>query len=172
MAHPLDHFTHCPACGSSQFEVSSFKSKRCAACGFEYFLNPSAATAAFILNGRGELLVERRREEPARGTLDLPGGFCDIGETVEEGIRREVMEETGLRLTAVRYLFSLPNTYLYSQMTIPTLDLFFQCEAEDIALLHAADDAAEVMWIPIADVQPALFGLASVRKAVEKFLSM
>jgi len=65
-----------------------------------YYMNPSAATAAFILNGKGELLVERRKREPAKGTLDLPGGFADFDETAEEGVAREVLEETGLEGTA------------------------------------------------------------------------
>ena len=88
----LDKFRYCPVCGSKHFEESTAKSKRCRNCGFEYFLNASSATAAFILNARGELLVERRKEEPGRGTLDLPGGFCDTGETLEEGMVREVLE--------------------------------------------------------------------------------
>ena len=62
----LDKFRYCPVCGSKHFEESTAKSKRCRNCGFEYFLNASSATAAFILNGRGELLVERRKEEPGR----------------------------------------------------------------------------------------------------------
>ena len=99
--HVLDKFHYCPACGSTEFEPSTEKSKRCRHCGFEYFLNPSAANAAFIVNGRGELLVITRKNDPAKGTLDLPGGFYDLGENAEEGLAREVREETGLVVTAV-----------------------------------------------------------------------
>ena len=47
---------------------------------------PPAATVALILNGRNELLVCRRAKEPAKGTLDLPGGFIDMTETGEEAL--------------------------------------------------------------------------------------
>ena len=87
----IDKFKYCPVCGSSHFAASSTKSKKCNNCGFEYFMNPSAAVVAFITNDKGELLVERRKMEPAKGTLDLPGGFSDILETAEESIVREVM---------------------------------------------------------------------------------
>ena len=65
-------------------------------CGFVYYFNSSAATAIFITNRVGELLVVRRAKEPAKGTFDLPGGFVDMYETAEEAIIREVKEETGL----------------------------------------------------------------------------
>ena len=100
---------------------------RCTACGFTYYYNPAAATAALILNDRNELLVCRRAHDPARGTLDLPGGFCDVGETAEEGVAREVAEETGLRVVRADYLFSLPNRYVFSGFVVATVDLFFRC---------------------------------------------
>ena len=84
--HVLDKFKYCPACGSSGFEEQDEKSKRCKRCGFEYYLNPSAAVAAFILNSRGQLLTLRRSKAPAKGTLDLPGGFVDIGENINEAL--------------------------------------------------------------------------------------
>ena len=83
--HPLDKFRYCPACGSKHFEIQDEKSKKCENCGFEYYLNPSAANVALIVNDKDELLVATRKKEPAKGTLDLPGGFADIGETAEEG---------------------------------------------------------------------------------------
>lgn len=101
--HVLEKFQYCPVCGSKHFVEQTEKSKRCESCGFEYFLNPSSAVAAFILNEKGELLVTQRRYDPGKGTLDLPGGFCDIGETVLEALRREVKEETNLEIQDVRY---------------------------------------------------------------------
>ena len=54
--HPLELFKYCPKCGSPHFEVNNEKSKRCADCGFVYYFNSSAATVAFILNDKNELL--------------------------------------------------------------------------------------------------------------------
>ena len=168
--HLLEKFSYCPKCGSKHFNVSTEKSKKCKNCGFEYYMNPSAATAAFIVNGRGELLVERRGKEPAKGTLDLPGGFSDPGEPAEEGVMREVKEETGLEVARADYLFSLPNIYLYSGMNIHTLDFFFRCEVPSDAEPLAADDAAECFWMPLKDIPIEQFGLRSIRQALYLFL--
>ena len=166
--HPLEIFTYCPKCGSSSFAENDFKSKRCTDCGFTYYLNPSAATVAVITDGNGKILVATRSKEPAKGTLDLPGGFCDCGENVEEGIAREVLEETGLKVTGTRYLFSIPNIYRYSGMEIPTMDMFFVCSVEDIAPLRADDDVEQLQWMSLEDIDSSLFGLGSIRKGIEK----
>jgi predicted nucleic-acid-binding Zn-ribbon protein len=96
MEHPLSQFRYCPKCGSEHFEIHNEKSKQCKDCGFVYYFNSSAATVALILNGRNELLVCRRAKEPAKGTLDLPGGFIDMAETGEEGVACEGKAETGI----------------------------------------------------------------------------
>ena len=163
----MEKFEYCPVCGSSHFEKDTQKSKKCSNCGFEYFMNPAAAVVAFITNDKGELLVEKRNNEPAKGTLDLPGGFADVLETAEESIMREVKEETGLTVTEARYLFSLPNVYRYSG-----LDMFFACKVEDASQLKAMDDAAECMWIAPEDIHTELFGLRSVRQGLYEYLNI
>ena len=171
MEHPLEIFKYCPVCGSEHFEVHNFKSKKCRDCGFTYYANPCFATAAFIVNDRDEMLVVRRAKEPAKGTLDLPGGFVDMGETVEEGMIREIKEETGLDVTNIEYLFSSPNVYVYSGMGVHTLDMDYLARVHgSVPAIKAADDAAEALWIPIAQVNPAEFGLTSIRNAVIRFL--
>jgi len=171
ITHPLDKFLYCPACGSMTFVVNNVKSKKCRTCGFTYYANPSSATAAFIIRNDC-LLVARRAKEPAKGTLDLPGGFVDMDETVEEGMAREIREETGLEARSMSYMFSLPNLYEYSGMIIHTLDMFFRVEVDADAVPHADDDAASLQWIPLSKVQPELFGLNSIRHAVELFLTL
>jgi len=46
------------------------------------------------------LVVIRRNIEPSLGTLTLPGGYLDLGETWQQGARRELLEETGISITA------------------------------------------------------------------------
>ena len=170
--HPLEIFHYCPKCGSPDFEINNALSRHCSSCGFTYYQNPRASTAAFILNGKGELLVARRGKEPAMGTLDLLGGFVDNNENAEQGMVREIFEETGLTIDSadVTYLYSIPNVYRYSGMDIHTLDLFFLCHVEDDVVVKAADDAAACFWVPLREVYVERFGLRSVRQAVHTFL--
>lgn len=164
--HPLRQFTHCPECGGD-FVDNDWKSRRCTACGFVYYYNPAAATVALVTDGSGRLLVTTRACDPARGTLDLPGGFVDMGETAEEGVAREVMEETSLRVSGSRYLFSLPNSYLYSGLVVSTLDMFFACRVDDLSPLAAHDDAAAARFVPLGSIDPADFGLESIRRGLQ-----
>ncbi len=171
MKHPLHLFEYCPRCGCHEFVVNDEKSKRCGKCGFVFYFNAAAATVAFILNDRNELLVARRAKEPAKGTLDLPGGFVDSMETGEEGVARELREETGLHIAGAEYLFSLPNVYLYSGFEVHTLDLFYLCRVGDYSGIEARDDVADLQWMALSETNPEQFGLQSVRKGVERFIS-
>lgn len=168
--HPLRNFAFCPVCGSPKFEVHDARAKRCGDCGFTLYHNASAATAAFVRNTRGELLVCRRAFEPARGTLDLPGGFVEPGESIEAGCRREVREETGAEVTSLRYLFSIPNTYAFSGYEVHTADAFFGAQVADETALAAADDVAVLEWVPLDKVRPEDFGLDSISQGVRRYM--
>lgn len=160
---------YCPHCGSEAFQINNFKSKKCKQCNFSFYMNASAAVAAFVLNENGELLVCKRAKDPEAGTLDLPGGFVDYDETAEQAIARELSEELNARVISTKYLFSLPNSYLYSGLTIPTLDLFFECKLENYNTLKAADDVADYKFVKPNLLNPDDFGLKSIRNAVSEF---
>ena len=166
--HPLEIFGYCPRCGGKNFGINDFKSKRCADCGFVLYFNAIAATVSVITDGNGNILVARRAKEPAKGTLDLPGGFIDSFETAEQGVAREVKEETGLNVTSCRYLFSLPNKYIYSGFEEHTLDLFYLCRVEADDTPDADDDVEQLQWIAIEDLNPEEFGLESIREGIRK----
>lgn len=170
MEHPLHQFVYCPKCGAKCFVEHGVKAKHCTQCGFTYYFNPSSAVACFITNRAGELLLVRRGKEPAKGTLDLPGGFVDMFETAEEAATREVKEETGLTLQNCRYLFSVPNLYLYSGFMVHTLDMIYACEVDSFEGACAEDDAAEIVICRPEALDPEAFGLTSIRKAVTRYL--
>ena len=115
--------------------------------------------------------MTRRAKDPAKGTLDLPGGFVDMHETGEEGVAREVQEETGFTVQKSTYLFSLPNIYPYSGFEVHTLDMFFLCTVEDISHFSAMDDVSDSFFLPLSEINPEDFGLDSIRRGLKKFLS-
>ena len=169
--HPLALFSHCPRCGAPGFAEHDFKSKRCPACGFVLYHNAAAAVVAVVTDASGRLLVVRRRLAPAAGTLDLPGGFVDAGETLEAACLRELHEETGARGRIERYLFSLPNIYPYSGYQVDTTDSFFLCRVDEGADWAASDDAAELLWLSPEEIRPDAFGLASIRTGIRQLLN-
>jgi len=170
--HPLAQFKYCPKCGSNRFVENNFKSKRCENCGFVYYFNSCSSTIALIINNNNELLVATRAHEPVKGTLDLPGGFVDMNETGEEAVIREVKEETGLDVEEVKYLFSIPNIYVYSGFEVHTLDLVYLCKVTDTKVLKAEDDVANLEFISIPELDPELFGLLSVKEVIKEIQKM
>ncbi len=63
---------------------------------------PALTTDCVIYDGEGRVLLIRRKNEPFRGSHALPGGFVDVGETVEAACRREVLEEAGIEVGELR----------------------------------------------------------------------
>lgn len=99
---------YCGVCGFPM-KMHTDISKRCPNCGKEVW--PTVATAIIVLIHRGDevLLVHARN---FKGNFyGLVAGFVETGETLEEAVHREVMEETGLTITNLRYFGSQPWPY-------------------------------------------------------------
>lgn len=90
--------SHCSYCGSG-FPPAAPWPRQCHNCGNSSYLNPIPVVVVLLPAGDG-IIVVRRGIEPARGTLTLPGGYMDIGETWQEAGARELLEETGIAVAA------------------------------------------------------------------------
>jgi NADH pyrophosphatase NudC (nudix superfamily) len=138
-------FSYCPKCSSKSFKSrDNGRSFWCEDCHLNYYINNSAAVACLIFNDSGELLLTRRAFEPNKGMLDLPGGFVEPEESAEEAVFREIKEELNLEVTKMEYLVSFPNMYPFSGMVVPTVDLAFCCEVDNLDELKPEDDVASV----------------------------
>jgi NAD+ diphosphatase len=95
---------HCSRCGGAMDRVVSSWGKRCSSCGHEHY--PHIHPCAIVLIMRGEEFLLARKPEWAPGRYSLVAGFVDFGESLEECVLREVLEETGVRVNNVRYVGS------------------------------------------------------------------
>lgn len=103
------HSRFCPACGTSMQQQTDIM-KRCPHCGYEMYPPIAPAIIVLVRRGRDEVLLVHARN--FRGTFyGLVAGFLEAGETLEQCVRREVMEETGLSIDNIRYFGSQPWPY-------------------------------------------------------------
>lgn len=154
---------YCPKCGAAAMRAVGAKLLRCEACGFELYMNPGAAVGGVITDRQGRIVVLIRARDPGKGRWDLPGGFVDPGETAEEALRREVREEVGLEVTAMRYLGSWPNVYDYMGVRYRTVDFGFLCEATGVEGARALEsEVTEILLVPPAEIDIGRFAFASV----------
>ena len=117
-----------------------------------YPSRPIVGIGAIITRGDAVLLV-RRGGEPQKGIWSIPGGVLQLGETLEEGVRREVREEAGLDVRVLervevveRILPDATGRLEYHYILIDYL-----CERTG-GTLRAADDAAEAAWVDRRDL--------------------
>lgn len=86
--------TYCSFCGSRHLLSDSYP-KLCSSCGMATYLNASAVGVGLVTLNDG-LLVVQRAIPPHVGEWALPGGYKDLHETWEQGVAREIFEETGI----------------------------------------------------------------------------
>lgn len=138
--HPLKVMKYCPKCASNQFKKNGKRSLNCVDCGFHFFINSAAAVAALVINKEGKLMLTKRGIEPGYGKQDLPGGFVDPGETIEDALHRELNEELNLKIKSYKYIGSAPNEYVFSDFSVFTIDMGFIVYPETTKGLTAQDD--------------------------------
>lgn len=125
----------------------------CAACGFVHYASSQPAVSAFVLDPDGRVLLARRAHEPDAGLWDSPGGFLEEGEDPRDGLRRELLEETGLTIGVGDLVGVFVDTYGEGPGAASVLNLVWQ--AEVVSGEEApADDVSELRWLPLDQLPP------------------
>lgn len=103
----LDDARFCPRCAAPA-NVDYPRTLHCPACGYLTYFNPKPVAAAIPFDAQGQIVLLRRAFDPGAGLWTFPGGFVDLGESVEEAARREAREEleVDLELTGLVGVYS------------------------------------------------------------------
>ena len=152
-ARALQHWhqrhRHCGACGAAiEFRRAGWLG-RCSGCGSEHY--PRTDQAVIVAVGNGGRLLLGRQAGWAPRRWSVIAGFVEPGETLEQTVAREVLEETGVRVRAgsARYLASQPWPFPGSLM------LGFIADAEDDEPV-AGDELEQAQWFDADTVRAGL----------------
>jgi ADP-ribose pyrophosphatase YjhB (NUDIX family) len=111
---------------------------------------PIVSVGAVVVS-RGRVLLVRRGHEPLKGKWSIPGGILELGEALTEGVAREVLEETGLKVEPVELIELVDRIHRESCPDGPRVQYHYViadylCRVIE-GTLQAASDAAAVRWV-------------------------
>lgn len=146
---------YCWECGSKAEEkfVEGRRRKVCTGCGRILYQNPFPTTAAIIVNPDDEILLVQRAVRPAVGKWCLPGGFLELGETPQQGVLRELKEETNLDGNVLNLVGISPSLYgVWGDVVV----MGFHVTVNGGQVIPG-DDARDVRYFPMKDLPSLAF---------------
>jgi NAD+ diphosphatase len=138
----------CARCGQPTRLAKGGWQRDCPSCGAEHFPRTDPV-AIMLVECRGKLLLGRQARFPPRSYSAL-AGFLEPGESIEDAVRREVLEEAGVTVGEVRYIASQPWPFP-SQLMVGCLGL-----ADDLELRVNTAEIEDARWFTRAEVDEAL----------------
>lgn len=143
-------YAYCPQCGAefSQEAQERFSKEQkqiaCELCPYVFYNNPKPAIGVLIKNDQGEIMLTKRAVAPFKGDWDLPGGFMNYGEAVEDAALRELQEELGIqRINNPCIVGSFTDYYSNEgrdDETIQVLSLIVEVGIDENEITGASDD--------------------------------
>jgi 8-oxo-dGTP diphosphatase len=112
-------------------------------------IKTNVAVKVVIEDGKGNIVLGKRKFEPDAGTWDAPGGLVEFGERLEQAGVREVKEETGLDVKMGELIDAQERIEVPRRHTVL---LYFKGKLVG-GTLAAGDDVAEAKWMPLKSVR-------------------
>lgn len=153
---------YCGCCGSGMDFSDKERAMVCPKCGNIQYPRISPVIMAAVTDGE-RLLVTRYAGRPYKG-LALIAGFVEIGESLEEALRREVMEEVGLQVKELRYFGSQPWGFSDSVIS----GFFAKLDGSGAVRLDR-DELSEAVWLSREEIPEQETGISITAEMIEAF---
>ncbi|EMD82938.1 NAD(+) diphosphatase [Pacificimonas flava] len=144
----------CGGCGAPTEARKAGYARQCTGCGLEHFPRTDPVVIMLALHGEGagqRALLGRQGRFPP-GFMSALAGFVEHGESLEEAVRRELFEETGVRTHRVAYVASQPWPFPYSLM----MGAFAEAPSDQIKV--DGEEIVEARWFTRDEIAAALAG--------------
>lgn len=136
----------CGSCGAPAKHDTKERAMRCTACNALSFPVIAPAVVVAIRNGDNIVLTKYADRETPR--YALVAGFIEVGETLEDTVRREAEEEVGLKIKNIRYFDNQPWGFANNLM----LGFWADLDGEDDTITMDRTELREAVWMPRASV--------------------
>lgn len=140
----------CAACGAKTVVADAGYRRHCEACNTDHF--PRTDPVVIMLATHGDACLVGRGKQFPRGMFSALAGFVEPGETIEEAVRRELMEEAGVKTGKVTYYATQPWPFPSSLM----IGCFAEAENRDITVDE--NELAEAFWLEKSKARALIAG--------------
>lgn len=149
------NFSYCLNCGG-EFNKVTERFYKCPKCDLNYYIGINSGAGIILQNSANQILLIKRSYNPSKGKWSIPAGFLEFGENSEQGAKREVFEEVGLKINELEYWGSYPGIYQHKNIDYHTLLTVFIAKIPDEYNIKLSDESTEYAFfdidkIPLAD---------------------
>lgn len=162
-------YKYCPNCGSNKIHMEGENLIVCKNCNFHLYFNPRPTTGVIFLNDRDEVMLVERNRAPKKGWWDLPGGFIDLDETLEQSVYRELREELKIKSPSLKLFNTYTGHYLYKGINYPTLCFIFVGKLDKV-LYYSKEEINQIKFFPKDKIPLEKIAFIDNRKALKDFI--
>lgn len=153
----------CGSCGEPTQSSSEHRMRFCAPCWLEFY--PRIAPCMIVLVTRGDEILLARSHRYVAGMYSVLAGYAESGESIEDCVRREIMEETRLRVHRLKYVTSQSWPFPHSMM------LGFHAEYLEGDIVPQWDEIEDARWFNVRDLPELPMQGSIARYLIDLYLS-
>ena len=168
--NPQKAYKFCLKCGGQLKNYAKYVLK-CSSCGFKVYISPVPCNGVIILNKKNEIMLVKRKVEPKKGYWDLPGGFIQPDESLEQSVKREIKEELRINVKMDKIIGTYGDEYEFQNVLVPTLGIVVTAKPFSYKFIPK-DDISSYKFFAPKDVLKQKLAFKSLRKGLKDYIEV